>query len=134
MNRLFKKLQLQDHSEVLMLNAPRDFEKNLEMPEGFVIEESLVRVTKVTFALVFVTASDEIEEQMETLAPKLQGDAILWFACPKKPKKNSVIDEFLTDDCWTALGNHRYERVRAVLLNDNWVATRFRKLEFHNKH
>lgn len=117
-----------------MLNAPEGFEKNLEMPEGFVIEESLVRVSKVTFALVFVHTAYEIEEQMETLAPKLQGDAILWFACPKKPEKNCVIDEFLKEDGWTALGNHRYERVRAVSLNDNWVATRFRKLEFHNMH
>ncbi|MFD0861191.1 hypothetical protein ACFQ1M_03145 [Sungkyunkwania multivorans] len=134
MNQLFKKLQLNDHPEVLILNKPEGFDEELDIPDGFEVKESLVVVTKVDFALVFVTSQKELEEQMETLAPKLDGDAILWFACPRKGSSHCAIDSLTKDnDQWTILGNHYYERVRAIVIDDNWTATRFRKVEFHKK-
>jgi len=52
--------------------------KKLQLPAT--LDEILV-------LLVFVKEKKQIENRIETVYPKLVGDAVLWFAYPKKTSK-----------------------------------------------
>jgi len=130
MTSLFNKLQLPDTlDEILILNEPLGFNKELELLQGITIKESLIQVSEVDFALIFVTERKQIENRIETTYPRLVGDAILWFAYPKKtsPLHNP---EITRDMGWGVLGDYNLEPVRQVAIDENWSALRFRKVSF----
>ncbi|WP_025743922.1 hypothetical protein [Aquimarina pacifica] len=130
MTQLFKKLQLPATlDEILILNEPEGFCEELNALEGVKIKESLIQVSEVDFALIFVTERKQIENRIETTYPKLVGDAILWFAFPKKSSKKYT-SEITRDYGWGVLGDYNLEPVRQISIDDNWTALRFRKVRF----
>lgn len=133
MSPLFKKLQLpSDLDEILILNEPEGFDKELELLSNVAIKESLVLVSEVDFALIFVTEKSQIENRIETVFPKLVGDALLWFAYPKKSSKKYT-SEITRDHGWGVLGDYNLEPVRQVAIDEDWSALRFRKVNFIKK-
>ncbi|MCK8522653.1 hypothetical protein M0D21_13800 [Aquimarina sp. D1M17] len=133
MTPLFKKLQLpKDLDEVLILNEPEGFCKELDCLKDVVVKESLIQVSEVDFAIVFVIEKKQIENRIETVYPKLVGDAILWFAYPKKTSKKYK-SEINRDNGWGVLGDYNLEPVRQVSIDDDWSAIRFRKVSFIKK-
>ena len=96
------------------------------------IKESLIQVSEVDFALIFVSEKKQIENRIETVFPKLVGDAVLWFAYPKKTSKK-YISEITRDYGWGVLGDYNLEAVRQVAIDEDWTAMRFRKVNFINK-
>ncbi|WP_271770091.1 hypothetical protein [Aquimarina algiphila] len=133
MTPLFKKLQLPPLlDEILILNEPEGFCKELDCLKDVVIKESLIQVSEVDFALVFVTQKTQIENRIETVYPKLVGDAILWFAYPKKTSKKYT-SEINRDYGWGVLGDYNLEPVRQVSIDNDWSALRFRKVSFIKK-
>ncbi len=130
MTALFKKLQLPPSlDEILILNEPEGFCKELDCLKDVTIKESLIQVSEVDFALVFVTEKKQIENRIETVYPKLVGDGILWFAYPKKSSKKHT-SEITRDHGWGVLGDYNLEPVRQVAIDDDWTALRFRKVSF----
>ncbi len=130
MTPLFKKLQLPPAlDEILILNEPEGFCEELNCLKDIIVKESLIQVSEVDFALVFVTEKKQIENRIETLYPKLVGDAILWFAYPKKSSKK-YRSEITRDQGWGVLGDYNLEPVRQVSIDDDWSALRFRKVSF----
>ncbi|GAA4107458.1 hypothetical protein GCM10022393_02760 [Aquimarina addita] len=130
MTALFKKLQLPASlDEILILNEPEGFCEELNCLQGVVIKESLIQVSEVDFALVFVTEKKQIENRIETINTKLVGDAILWFAYPKKTS-NIYTSEITRDHGWGVLGDYNLEPVRQVSIDDDWSALRFRRVKF----
>ncbi|WP_066319059.1 MULTISPECIES: hypothetical protein [Aquimarina] len=133
MTPLFKKLQLPPElDEVLILNEPKGFCKELDCLKDVDVKESLIQVSEVDFAIVFVTEKKQIENRIETLYPKFVGDGILWFAYPKKSSKNYT-SEITRDYGWGVLGDYNLEPVRQVSIDDDWTALRFRKVSFIRK-
>lgn len=133
MTPLFKKLQLPQHlDEILILNEPEGFCKELDCLKDVTIKESLIQVSEVDFAIIFVTEKKQIENRIETVYPKLVGDAILWFAYPKKTSKN-YSSEITRDHGWGVLGDYNLEGVRQVSIDEDWSALRFRKINFIKK-
>ncbi|WP_109437981.1 MULTISPECIES: hypothetical protein [Aquimarina] len=133
MTPLFKKLQLPPLlDEILILNEPEGFCKELDCLKDVIIKESLIQVSEVDFALVFVTQKTQIENRIETVYPKLVGDAILWFAYPKKTSKKYT-SEINRDYGWGVLGDYNLEPVRQVSIDNDWSALRFRKVSFIKK-
>ncbi len=133
MTPLFKKLQLPSSiDEILILNEPEGFCKELDCLKNVIIKESLIQVSEVDFALVFVTEKKQIENRIETIYPKLVGDAFLWFAYPKKSSKKYT-SEITRDYGWGVLGDYNLEGVRQVAIDDDWSALRFRKVNFIKK-
>ncbi|MEW7280782.1 hypothetical protein ABW636_19505 [Aquimarina sp. 2201CG1-2-11] len=133
MTPLFKKLQLPPSlDEILILNEPEGFCKELDCLKDVQIKESLIQVSEVDFALVFVTEKKQIENRIETVYPKLVGDAVLWFAFPKKSSKKytTVITR---DHGWGVLGDYNLEPVTQVSIDEDWTALRFRKVSFIRK-
>lgn len=130
MTPLFKKLQLPAIlDEILVLNEPEGFCKELDCLENITIKESLIQVSEVDFALVFVKEKKQIENRIETVYPKLVGDALLWFAYPKKTSKK-YNTELTRDIGWGVLGDYNLEPVRQVAIDEDWSALRFRKVRF----
>ncbi len=130
MTPIFKKLQLPATlDEILVLNEPEGFCKELDCLKSIIIKESLIQVSKVDFALVFVMEKKQIENRIETIYPKLIGDAILWFAYPKKSSKKYT-SEITRDYGWGVLGDYNLEPVRQVSIDNDWTALRFRKVNF----
>ena len=137
MTNLFKKLKLENQKEILVLNEPKGFAKQLAQLVDIDVYESLIQVNKVEFALVFVTTIKEFEQQMLTLGPKLKDDVVLWVAHPRTISKNYSTDITNAYD-WAPLTRNSYDSVESLTINKDWEALRFRKLEYirsgHNNH
>lgn len=128
MTQLFKKLNLKDRTEIVVLNAPRGFERETAALEGVDVRTSLEGVERTGFALVFASKQVEVDEHAARLAPLLAGDAVLWFAYPKGSSKRYTCD-FNRDTGWAALGRLGFEPVRQVAIDEEWSALRFRRVE-----
>jgi len=60
---------------------------------------------------------------------KLKGDGIVWFAYPKKTSKKYKV-EIHRDYGWELVRKLGFESVRAVAIDEDWSALRFRKVEY----
>ena len=129
MATVFQKLNLKDQTEILILNAPENFEPEIASLNGVRVLRSLGKAKTVSFALAFVTRQAEVDKLVAGICPKLEGDAILWFAYPKGTSKKYKCD-FNRDTGWQGLGEFGYEGVRMVAIDEDWSALRFRHASF----
>jgi len=129
MSDVFKKLNLKDQEEILILNAPESFEPELASLDDVVIRRSIDSIQRIVFSLAFVTRQTEVDDLARTIAQRAEGDAIVWFAYPKASSKNYNC-EFNRDTGWAVLGELGFEGVRQVAIDADWSALRFRRVEF----
>ena len=129
MSDIFKKLNLKDQAEIVVLNAPASFEPELVALTGVNVLRELKGVKTLNFALAFVTKQAEVDKLAAALGKRAQGDAVVWFAYPKGTSKNYKCD-FNRDTGWAALGELGFEPVRIVALDADWSALRFRRADF----
>src|SRR5438477_10532117 len=88
MSSVFEKLNLKEHSEIVVVSAPASFETELTALKGVTVLRDLKMAKSVHFALVFATQQKQVDGISKVLADKAQGDALLWFAYPNgTPKK-----------------------------------------------
>lgn len=127
MTPLFKKLNLGDHRELLVVDAPASFEAELAAHEGVTIHRDGHTVPSIAFAIYFVTTLAAVSEAARTLT-KAHGDPVIWFAYPKGSSKNYAC-EFNRDTGWAAVGAAGFEGVRQVAIDADWSALRFRRVE-----
>lgn len=132
MGNLFKKLNLKDQNQVVVLNPPESFEPELETLQSAAVIRDAGEVDNIDFMLAFVTKLSEIEQFAQTASEKAKGDAIVWFAYPKGTSKKYKC-EFNRDTGWEALGKEGFEPVRQVSIDEDWSALRFRRVEFIKK-
>ena len=80
---LSKKLGLKEGHTLLLLGAPKGFEKVLDPPEEVDVHE---RVDDGPFDVIvwFVGKRNELESKLESVADGLDADGGLWVAWPKK--------------------------------------------------
>jgi hypothetical protein len=129
MPTIFEKLNLKDHKEILVLNAPDTFEKEIERLRDVRVLRRVEGRTSIAFGLAFVTQRVELQRLSRTLPAKAIGDAILWFAYPKGTSTKYSCD-FNRDDGWEILRHAGFDSVRQVAIDDDWSALRFRRVEF----
>lgn len=129
MTPLFKKLNLKDEPEILVLHAPATFAAELDKLEHVAIRHDLAEVADVHFSLAFVTRQEEVDNLAQAIAAKAKGDAVVWFAYPKASSKKYRC-EFNRDTGWAALGELGFEGVRQVAIDADWSALRFRRVAF----
>lgn len=127
---LFKKLNFKQHKEALILNAPAEFEPELNAMKGCtVIRTDIGSVSEIEFVLAFVKDQTGIDTMTPLIDQKLKGDGIVWFAYPKRTS-GKYKAEINRDNGWDILGRSGFEAVRQVAVDDDWSAVRFRKVEF----
>jgi hypothetical protein len=130
MPTVFEKLNLKSQKSILVLNAPDSFEKELDTLGGTVkVHRRMDELKSFEFALAFATKQIEVTRLSKALAAKAQGDVILWFAYPKGTSKKYSCD-FNRDTGWDELRKAGFDTVRAVAIDEDWSALRFRRVEF----
>jgi hypothetical protein len=92
---------------------------------------NLADVSRITFALVFVTQKARLDALAKMVAAKAEGDAVLWFAYPKGTSKTLSCD-FNRDNGWDVIRAAGFDSVRQVAIDADWSALRFRGADFIN--
>jgi len=126
---VFEKLNLKDQAEVVVLHAPLSFEPQLAWLTDRRVVRDLGEVEAVRFALAFAYMKSELDALSAALAAKAEGDAVLWFAYPKRTSKRYKAD-FDRDNGWEVLRAAGFAPVRQVAIDADWSALRFRRAEF----
>jgi hypothetical protein len=129
MQSTFEKLNLKNQTQILILNAPQSFEPELATLKGVTVLRDLKTAREIEFSLAFVTRQQEVDMLAKSVTKKAKGDAVIWFAYPKGSSKKYK-SEINRDRGWQALGDAGFEPVRAVAIDEDWSATRFRRAEF----
>jgi hypothetical protein len=122
----FDKLNLKDQSEIVIVNAPKSLEHEIASLRGVAVRRDLKDAKEITFSLAFVTKQNEVDSLGKAAVKKASGDAVIWFAYPKKSSKNYTC-EFNRDNGWDTLWNSGFEPVRMVAIDEDWSAVRFRR-------
>ncbi len=129
MSNIWRKLNLKEQREILVLRAPDSFEAAIDELEGVRVHRALSDSAAITFLLAFVTKQEEITRLAKAIGKKAKGDAIIWLAYPKGSSKRFRCD-FNRDSGWATLGTIGFEGVRQVAIDEDWSALRFRRVEF----
>src|SRR5262245_56620199 len=129
MATVFGKLNLKDHQQIVVLNPPHTFEREMAGLGGVQIVRDIKAAKEISFALAFVTQQQEVDRLASAISKKVTGDAVIWFAYPKKTSKNYKSD-IERDRDWQTLGDLGFEGVRMVAIDEDWTAVRFRRAEY----
>jgi hypothetical protein len=124
----FAKLNLKDQKEIVVLNAPASFEPELKSLKGVTVRRDL-KGGDIDFSLAFVTTQKEVDTLGAQVGKKAKGDAVVWFAYPKGSSKKYK-SEINRDRGWAVMGKAGFEPVRMVAIDEDWSASRFRRVEF----
>ncbi len=128
MTPLFSKLNLKGQTEIVVLNAPESFERELDALEGVTVHRDASALERVEFALGFVITTAELAAAADAILPKAQGDAVVWFAYPKGTSRRYKC-ELNRDSGWAPMGAAGFKGVRQVAIDEDWSALRFRRVE-----
>lgn len=129
-NPLLNKLQYKPPVVVYALNHPPEFEAELSLMKAqSAVSTAWPDADDVSFVLIFVQSEKEIENTQDLVQKKMNGDAILWFAFPKKSSKKYSV-EISRDRGWDSLIRNGFVPVRAVSIDEDWTALRFRRIEY----
>jgi hypothetical protein len=126
---IFDKLNLGKLTSIVVYNVPKSFEPELNALKGIKIDRDPRKPVAVGFSLAFVTAQKEVDRLSKLLAAAGEGDALLWFAYPKGTSKRYTC-EFNRDTGWEVIRTAGFDTVRAVAIDEDWSALRFRRNEF----
>ena len=123
------KLNLKDHQEIVIVNAPASFEPEVKALDGVTVKRKPADVKAIGFFLAFVTTQREVDDLATIVAKKSVPDAVVWFAYPKGSSKKYK-SEINRDSGWAVMGKAGFEPVRMVAIDEDWSAVRFRRVEF----
>jgi len=123
------KLNLKDHDEIVVVNAPASFEPEVKALDGVTVKRRPADVKEITFFLAFVTKQKEVDDLAKVVARKSVPDAVVWFAYPKGTSKKYTSD-ISRDTGIQALGEAGFEPVRMVAIDEDWTGKRFRRVAF----
>jgi len=129
MSSVFEKLNLKDHNRIVVLNAPESFDPELASLHAVAVLRNLEESGEIKFSLTFVTKQVEVEMLAKRIAKRAKGDALVWFAYPKGTSKKYK-SQINRDNGWQVLGDLGFEPVRSVAIDEDWSASRFRRVEF----
>lgn len=126
---IFKKLNLGDHAEIAVFNAPQSFEPELARLKSVKVVRDPKKPKTIAFGIAFAMAQAELDRVSAIFAAASTGDAVLWFAYPKGTSKRFKCD-FNRDTGWQVIRAAGFESVRQVAIDEDWSAVRFRRLEY----
>lgn len=127
MTPLFKKLNYKGTPEIGVFNAPASFDAELLPMKGEAsIVTTLPNIKDGSFLMAFAITQKELDYWSEELVKNLADDGVLWF-CYAKGTSKKYTCEFNRDTGWVVLASLGFEPVRAVAIDADWSALRFRK-------
>jgi hypothetical protein len=129
MATVFEKLNLGNRQQIVVLNAPESFEPELARLPALTIHRHAESVAEAAFWLAFVTRKSEVDKLAPLIAKRAPGDAVVWFAYPKGTSKKYKCD-FNRDTGWDKMEAAGFDTVRAIAIDEDWTALRFRRVEY----
>lgn len=130
MTPLFKKLNFKQQNEICIINRPPEFETEMDAMNGYTtMRTNMDDSEEIEFVLTFVKTKADIDKVATGIHDKVKGDGIVWFAYPKGTSKKYKA-EINRDNGWDLLRKFGFEVVRAVAIDNDWTALRFRRIEF----
>ena len=129
MNAIFKKLNFKSQPVIHILNAPVAFQSAMDEMKGLTtIQTDLGKAKDIAFTMIFATKQKEVDQFADRIAKQSIEDAVIWMVYPKGTSKKYTC-EFNRDNGWKRLGEHGFEPVRMVAIDEDWSALRFRRAE-----
>lgn len=130
MNAVVKKLQYKLQPLVLITNAPDTFNEVVKaFGKTAELHTEPRKGTLYAFVMHFVKTPAEVYAVSRKMNSILEPDAVLWMVYPKKSSKK-YRTEINRDEGWKDLGEHGFEPVSLVSIDEDWSALRFRKADF----
>ncbi|MEM6723966.1 MAG: hypothetical protein AAF598_08005 [Bacteroidota bacterium] len=131
MDPIFKKMNLKEHSPILVLDAPAAFLPSIQNIKGLTdIHQSPQAGIRYDFYLAFVEHQVQLDQRILALPERItEGDTVVWFTYPKKSSKQYK-SNITRDQGWQGLGTLSFEGVRSVAIDRDWSALRFRKVKY----
>ena len=83
MSNIWRKLNLKDQRDILVLRAPASFEAAIDELEGVRVRRTLSDRAANPFLLAFVTKREQVMRLAKAIGNRDEGDAIVWVAYPK---------------------------------------------------
>ena len=128
---LLEKLQLGDEKNLLLQGLPLAIEKQFIKLSFSKNVTPLLKIRKIDFALVFAFSQKQLREILKEVIPALHCEAKFWVAYPKASSK--ITSDLSRDASWNFIGEHGYETVRLIAVDNLWSAARFKKPETEAK-
>ena len=129
MKSVWEKLNLKDQSKLMILNAPKRFDNEINKLKGVDIIRDKGFSHEVAFFLFFVSQKAQIGQIASEILTQTQGDIIVWFSYPKGTSKRYSCD-FNRDNGWDALFDLGFTGVRQIAIDEDWSSLRFRRRDF----
>jgi hypothetical protein len=130
MDPLLKKLNFKNQAVIHVLNAPDSFADQLATFAQYAqVNTDPAKLAEIEFVMTFATKQIEVDNAIRLIAPLLKGDALLWICYPKGTSKRYKC-EFHRDTGWKVVGEHGFETVRLVAIDEDWSAMRFRHAKY----
>ncbi len=130
MTTLFKKLNYKLQNPIHLINYPLEFvQEKMEMQNFVTYKSEIKEGEPVIFILVFVKSKIEINDCFTAFHTLLIEDAVVWFAFPKGTSKKYKT-AISRDKGWDLLTENNFETVRAIAIDEDWSALRFRNKKY----
>ena len=119
---LAKKLGIKEGSRIALVNAPKNFEKELgELPNGAAFVKRLTN--SLDIILLFVLTERDLARDFTRLAKKLVSNGMIWIAWPKK---SSGVKTDLSFDSVQRIGlDAGLVDVKICAVDDTWSGLKF---------
>lgn len=123
-NTISQKLRIREKFNLLLLNAPADFKKNLkDLPAGVTITDSAKDYDQVHW---FVYNRKQLEKEMSKVLKLVKDDVIVWVYYPKGT--SGVQTDLTRDKGWDCLLSEgdKLTWISLISFNDTWSVFGFR--------
>jgi hypothetical protein len=123
---VWTKFKLKNLKEIVVVNAPANFEHELASLHGVsVLRRPAGAKQRFDFVLLFATNSRELEPAWKQIIPTLKTGAAFWIGYPKK---SSGIKSDLAgmSEGWAVYAGSPWQPVASISINDTWTGIRFK--------
>ena len=118
---LVKKLGIKEGFNVVFVNPPKGFNRELELPAGVTTNPRSKK--PFDFVLLFVKSKDEMENTFSGYAAKLSAAGMLWVSWPKK---SSGVETDLTENVVRDIGLAKgMVDVKVCAIDEIWSGLKF---------
>lgn len=123
---IFEKLQFANEKNILIQGLPSSVEKHFAKLTFCKSVTPLLRSRRIDFALVFAVSKKQLTDISNDVVPAMNEAGKFWVAYPKPAAK--IASDLCRDENWNMVNCHGYEPECQVVLDNVWVAMRFKKV------
>jgi hypothetical protein len=122
-NALVRKLKIKEGQQVVLLNPPAGFTKEIgPLPGGVKIADKLKVAPLI---ILFVSNKAEVEKWVAKVVENLEGNGLLWLCFPKGT--SGIQTDLTRDKGWESLAKFNLKLITLIAINEQWSAFAVRR-------